>query len=68
MGFFWGRGCCPSLTFHSSFSLPPARQELCFLPGMVPAPLTAQLPRRAGESRLHLAQGAQGFGQGQGKV
>lgn len=34
----WGGGCCPSLNFHSSFSLPPARQELCFLPGPAPAP------------------------------
>lgn len=63
----WG-DCCLSLTFHGSFSLPPVKQELCFLPSLAPTPLPAQLPRKSGEARLHLAAGAWGFRESQGKV
>lgn len=63
-----GWGCCLSLTFHSIFSLPPVRQELCFLLSLAHTPLPTQLPRKAGEAGLHLAAGAWGFRESQGKV
>lgn len=61
VGFFGA--CFLSLAFHGSFSLPPVRQRLCFLPGLVPA----QLPRKAAEARLHLPQGHGVLGRARGK-
>lgn len=63
-GQVWFFGACSlSLTFHSNYSLPPASQGLCFLPGMVPT----QLPRKAAEVRLHLPQGHRVLGRARGK-